>query len=214
MVKFKVSQPGFVEPISAFGKKMLGQYKNSTSPDEILSILNQSIIIDAVIKDSCTRNELDIDSVLLIDINSDNALIEYLKKDGSDVKIVNDSIFYQKAIKDTMFIISKLQVLKKYKGQYYLNYQLDDGLWTLKIIYQKQDTLYIDHFRPVSDSGKSTFTSDDEAEVADSTIETEPVLNPDKKELKQLLKSNRIENSGKYVKILSKIKERNMLLKE
>ena len=66
--------------------------------------------------------------------------------DSSDLQIDEKSIRMDRfhlgeTRMDTMFSISKTNVLKYYKGRYFLNYELDAGEWGLHIIDLKNDQL-------------------------------------------------------------------------
>ena len=133
-------------------------------------------------------------------------MIKYLNSTGGIATIENDTIVYFEKYTDTLFSISKDNILKKSKGSYYLNFKISDIYWRVKKLNLKKDTLLIgeittgdtllrfDYARKIEEVSART----------DSGAITKPreyILTPSKREFKKLVRSDAFETTEKYIKI-------------
>jgi hypothetical protein len=222
MVKFEQSQPVSEKALSNFGRSIQGEYINSANPLEELVIESKLIRTSNVLDFSCLRSELKIDSSENIDINNDQELIKYLNVEGGITTIKNDSIFYRQIIVDTLFLINKDQILKRFAGNYFLNYHQSDNYWIVKKIEINNDTLLIGEIVPSDTLLRFDFVKKNERIIEDNITDNEQdsvviekdsnitkeerqavydyILNPNKKDLRAMMKSNSFNDIKRYVR--------------
>jgi hypothetical protein len=222
MVKFEQSQPVSEKALSNFGRNIQGRYINSVNPLEELVIERKLIRTSNVLDFSLLRSELEIDSSENIDVNNDLELIKYLNAGGGTTAIKNDSIFYRQTLLDTLFLINNDQVLKKFAKNYFLNYHQTDNYWIVKKIEINNDTLLIGEIVPSDTLLRFDFAKKNErlieGDITDiaqdsvvikkdnNVIEEERkkdydyILNPNKKDLRAMIKSNSFDDIKKYIR--------------
>lgn len=222
MVKFEQSQPVLEKALSNFDASIRGRYINSVNPLEELIIESKLIRTSNVFDFSCLRSEMKIDSSENIDINNDQELVKYLNTEGGITVIKNDSIFYRQTIVDTLFLINNDQILKKFARNYFLNYHQCDNYWIVKKIEINNDTLLIGEIVPSDTLLRFDFVKKNERIIEDNitdnkqdsvvnnkdtnvmNLKRQPVydyiLNPNKKDLRAMIKSNSFADIKKYVR--------------
>jgi hypothetical protein len=173
-VTFNESQPDNVDMLEMFPKKLQANYVNSKD-NSVLTI--QDKLIFRTYSDVVKENLKDIDSTYHIEEGN------IISRNGSEnfpVQIVGDSIEIKVHYVDTIFKISQMNVLKKFKGYYFLNefnkswsvtkLSLKNGRLSLGKISDKED---IDKLREVTETSSDT---------------TSIVFNPTQKQFKQFIK--------------------------
>jgi hypothetical protein len=124
-ILYEVPQPGNSKNLDAFPVSIMGHYINDSSKNSLVILKNQVIKISnydlAVSKneiDTSKEGKLIGDSLYLSDMN-----------EVIPVKIKNDSVFGIMPQRDTVFRISELNLLRKYKDDLFLNLQCSDSSW-------------------------------------------------------------------------------------
>jgi hypothetical protein len=136
-VTFDQPQPGSVKPLSAFPKKIQGKYI-STNQASVITIADELMTIvydyDEKIHKDSIRSYYKLIGDTLIDVNN-----------GSKKKIVvnGDTIVQHQNWTDTIFHISQDNILKQFKGYYFLNEQIQPNVWTITKIRLKNGVLTI-----------------------------------------------------------------------
>jgi len=197
-VKFEEPQPLNVNIRKSFGFEIQGMYKKFSNPNKTMVIHKDYISTSLKIEIATKRFDLKLDSNIHIDLKNDSAIINYFKKNGIEVKITNDTLYYTMDIKDTIFNISSKNVLKKYKRNYFLNYQFADKYWRVKKLKKRGDTVYFGEITPTD-----TLLTYDYASI-DTNIAKERareyILSPSKREFKKLMRSKAFTTTEKYIK--------------
>ena len=197
-VKFEASQPESVKEISSFRLLRRGTYKNFKSPKKKIEIKKNTITTSTLFQFTVDRNKVDIGTMSKVDRQNDSSLIEYFEKLGGDVKIDGNDIHYSQTVIDTVFFIGKEQILKHYKKSYYLNFRTSDSLWTVYRMKFNGDTLLYGEITP-----SDTLLKYDYAKIDSSMTNNKAkayILNPDKKELRKLMRSDAFKFTEKYIK--------------
>jgi hypothetical protein len=200
-VRFETAQPNGVNESKSFNRKVIGIYINCSNPDEKLTITNNQILNSRTLKLKIHRNDLDFDSTITIDRSIDNELKTHFSRDGYNIEIKGDTINASQTRIDTVFMISENQVLKKFKGSYFLNFKQEERFWEVSLLKLIKDTLLIGQIFPSDTLLRFDFvTKTEEFNSKDSTTKTEFLINPSKREFKKLMKPNYFEKCGCYYK--------------
>lgn len=201
-VRFETAQPKDVNPINSFNRKVKGEYINCTNPEDKLTITNKLILNSRTLKFKTHRNNLEFDSTKTINRNNDAELKQLFATEGYEIEIIRDSINVIQTDIDTVFHISDIQLLKKFKRSYFLNFKRDEKFWSVSRLNLNNDTLLIGQISPSDTLLRFEFvTKKEEFDDSDSTTTTEYSINPDKKEFKKLIKPNSFEECECYYKV-------------
>lgn len=127
-VRFEVPQPEGLKDEGSIPKKIQGSYlslKDSTTIE---------ITHDLIIR--TTQNDYkgilnDLDSIDRAQIKGDTSYSEIESSARLDVTIKGDSIFQHLDLRDTLFSLANMDVLRKYKGYYFLNTMVETGRWNV-----------------------------------------------------------------------------------
>ena len=200
-VRFETAQPDGVNESKSFNRKVKGEYINCSNPDDILIVTNNLILNSRTLKFKTHRNDLEFDSTITINRNDDNGLRELFIREGYEIEINGDTINAIQTDIDTVFRISKNQVLKKFKGSYFLNFKRDENFWDVNRLSLTKDTLLVGQISPSDTLLHFDFVSKiKEFDDSDSTTTIEYSINPSRKEFKKLMKPNSFEECECYCK--------------
>ncbi len=197
-VKFEESQPAAVKESKGFRALRRGRYTNVKQPKKSIEIQKKLITTSRLYQFASHRDNIEASKITEVDLKSDSAIIAYLSNFGGDVKIIGDTIYYSQTVIDTFFMINENNILKHYKRSYYLNFQDNDGFWEVYRVKFHGDTLLFGEITP-----NDTLLSYDYARV--DSVKGYPgvknyVLQPDKKELRKLMRSDAFKVTEKYIK--------------
>lgn len=200
-VRFQVAQPEGVKESRAFQRKVKGDYINCFDPYDRLVISENMILNARTFKFKGHRSDLELDSGIVVNTNIDQELRVLFESEGYEVEIVDDTIHASLVSIDTIFIVSDNQVLKKFKGSYFLNFQEGDDFWKVKRLNLRRDSLLIGQISPSDTLLHFDFvTKTVEIDNNDSTKATEYTINASKTEFKKLMKSNSFDHCECYLK--------------
>jgi len=200
-VRFETAQPEGVKESKFFNKKVKGEYINCSNSGDKLIISDELILNSRTFKFKNHRNDLGFDSTIIIDRNIDEELSNLFISEGYEVEINGDTINASQTDIDTVFRISENQVLKKFKGSYFLNFKEDESFWNVSRLNLTKDTLLIGQISASDTLLRFDFVSKaEEFDDSDSTTITEYSINPSKKEFKKLMKPNSFEKCECYYK--------------
>jgi len=189
-ISFKEAQPENINGLSRFPNRLLGNYSNEDKSKELSilpSIIIQTVRYDSKIHTNEIGNELTISGDTLID-NQTKEKYRF-RKDG-------DSLVVNVAFRDTMFALDQNHILKKFKGHYFLNTQVEPKFWeVIKMDLSKGKLslagIYDD--QQIKNLEKITETKSDT--IANANFK------PTKKQFKKFLKSNGFEENEVYYKV-------------
>lgn len=192
-VTFSEPQPTDTDNLSKFPKRLLGQYI-SLADNSMLSISDKLIqrIYDYDYK--VHPNQLDSTSRLsgdtIYDLNTNEKFL--IKRDG-------DSLIAHVHSIDTLFLIDYDNVVRKFKGYYFLNYRYDKMSWIVKKIQLTKGQLVI--------SGVSTKQDiDNLKQITENVTDTIPPykFTVTKKQFKEFIKNGGFSDSETFIRLNKK----------
>lgn len=144
-----------------------------------------------IIEDTLKISEIDTNEVI-----KNDSLFNTKTKEKYKIKRVNDTLFSNYIYSDTIFTINKQNVLKKFKGYFFLNKLIDKtGFWEVEKLHLTKGVLTINGIE-----------TENELELLQSITETKmdtikPFrIKPTKKQFKEFIKKNGFTNGEIYVK--------------
>ena len=161
-VTFNEPQPPNTDNLSKFPKRILGQYI-SLKDNSVLKITNKTIIRTYDLDFKIHINQLDSTERL-----SGDTIIDIKTKEITVVKRIGDSLSYHQLFVDTLFDINESNVLKKFKGYYFINkYYNPEGWEVTKINLAKgqltfssiSSTQDLDQLKAITESSQDTVSS-------------------------------------------------------
>lgn len=200
-VRFEKAQPEGVKSLESFSRKVKGNFINCSNPLDLITISDNLIVNSRTFKFKSHRADLDLDSTINIDSNNDKELIKLFTSEGYQIEIIGDTISASLTSLDTIFIISENQVLKKFKGSYFLSSKWDENSWNVSQISFLKDTLLMGQISPSDTLLRFDFIAKTEDyNTTDSTTSTQYSINPSKRQFKKLIKLNLFEECRCYYK--------------
>ncbi|MEO9804925.1 MAG: hypothetical protein ABJF04_16835 [Reichenbachiella sp.] len=181
-VAFEKPQPFFKKNESRFDKRFQGMYFDS-SDSRTLEITETAMLI--------TSNETRAVPVNEIHSVSNAGIIEANLSQSSNVSIPNrtESIANVQERADTVFLISDCNILRQFKGKYYLNYKELDKYWYLELMaLEKGDkliisTVYVEDIETLEEEVPLVKIRDEKG------VLVRVVLQPNKRQLKKLMRN-------------------------
>lgn len=191
---FKTPQPKGFDNLSAFPEHIMGKYI-SVKDTNTISIGKDAIIREYREKLVMTKWEFreEVGDTISEDTSfmfTDNLLVR-IESAGDSVKIFSSK-------DEALFRISDRQLLRNYKGYYFLNFKDTNDYWKVKILKLVGDTLEFDFI--LTEKDMQNIKGITRIEVKTDSIEdaSKYYLAPSKRELRKILK--RREQGEKFVK--------------
>lgn len=132
---FTESQPVKVNTIKEIPNNLLGYYINIEN-NQLIKIEKNNIIKRQTILDSINKK--------------DYSTLNQFDKEG--YKSISDTLFIKQfEIVDTIFDFKKNDILKKYKGSYYLNRYYEDSFWAVSRLQFKKNYIILSEIENESD---------------------------------------------------------------
>ena len=189
-VSFEETQPQNVKEQNSIPKKLIGTYYNSEDKTE-LTISKYLIVKKITIEDTLNVSELNKNEVIKKD-----SLLNMKTKEKYQIKKINDTLFTNYIYSDTIFNIQEKDILKKFKGYYFLNkFIKSDGLWEVEKLNLTKGVLKI-----------SGIDSEEEINLLETITETKRdtmkpfIIKPTKKQFKEFVKKNGFSKEEIYLK--------------
>ena len=123
---FDEPQPIDISNLSKIPNCFFGNYLNIK--DSSLLVINENVI-KRVNNFSGKIHIKELDS---LNVLSGNVVTNLKTKERTQVRRINDSLLFHQNYTDTIFRLSKINVLKKYKGYYFLNILFEEKNWETK----------------------------------------------------------------------------------
>jgi len=190
MVRFEVPQPEGRQNEKSIPKKLLGTYSSLT--DSSTLIITKTHII-SFSKFDIAGLVSELDSVDRVKYKTDTTFSDLEGNMKVDVTIINDSIFEHTDYRDTLFDFSNNDVLRKFKGYYFLNHETSRKNWFVTKLGVTKNGLVLG---TISDSKDL----ENLRELTNTKSDTIYSFNPTRKELKKFLKDNGFRNEKRFVK--------------
>jgi hypothetical protein len=111
-----------------------------------------------------------------------------------DIRIQGDSAFQHWTYCDTLLDISRGDILRKYKGHYFLNDQISAGSWRVTLLTKIDNGVTLGSVSKKEDIGHLRELT---ATKSDSVF----IFRPTRKEMRQYLKEKGFSENNTYVKV-------------
>jgi hypothetical protein len=189
-VTFNEPQPVDTDNLSKFPKRLQGKYLSLS--DSSFLVVNEKFIQRIYDFDQMMHtNQLDSNSQL-----SGDTLINLVNNSKEVVKRNGDSIITHVHYIDTLFQINYDNVVRKFKGYYFLNKRYDKESWEVQKMKLSKGKLMISSISDKNDiESLKTITESSEDTVAPYNFTAS------KKQFKEFLKNNGFSDSETFVKL-------------
>lgn len=185
-IYFKSPQPEKKKNIEGFPESMTGTYI-SLSDSSLLIIDSKKIV-----KKRFENMFMSIDSFKAETgdtIIKDTSFI-FTDNWHINMKVLGDSIYVNSSREEDVFSFSDEQLLRKYKGYYFLNFKDTNDLWRVELIKRSKDTLEFGSILTKEDLDRVKGITSVESYVDsnESGKSTKYYLKPSKREVRKILK--------------------------
>lgn len=188
-VTFDRPQPADVKSINSFSGRIQGQYL-SNADHSILLITANSLIRIYDYNTKIHVSQLDSSQQLIGD-----SLFDLNTNIGSPVVIEGDSIVQHIYERDTFFAIDEFNVLKKFKGYYFLNTITKNETWEVEKLEISRGTLKLSSIDKAEDLAQLKA-------ITETSQDTIPyIFAPSKREFKTFVRNEGFRNSESFRKI-------------
>ena len=190
IVSFEVTQPENVKEQKEFPKKLIGIYYNLENDTELI-IRKYFILKKILIKDTLKISELDKNEII-----KNDTLYKLNTNEKYKIIKIDDTLFSNYIFSDTVFNLKKTDVLKKFKGYYFLNKSIKEtGFWEVEKLNLTKGILNINGIETENEiSLLENITESKKDTVKPFTIK------PTKKQFKEFIKKNGFSNGEIYIK--------------
>jgi hypothetical protein len=190
IVSFEVAQPENLKAQKEFPKKLIGTYYNSENDTELI-IRKYFIFKKMLLKDTLKISELDKNEII-----KNDTLYKLNSNEKYKIIKINDSLFSNYVFSDTIYNLKKTDVLKKFKGYYFLNKSIEkNGFWEVEKLNLTNGVLTINGIETENEiSLLENITESKKDTVKPFTIK------PTKKQFKEFIKKNGFSNGEIYFK--------------
>ncbi len=192
---FKVPQPEGFNNLKSFPDNIQGKYI-SLADTSTIRIESEEIVQEY--RENLIMTKIEFREETGDTIPTDTS---FAFADKWDVKVmsIGDSVYVYSRKDEQLFKISDRNILREYKGYYFLNYKDSTAYWKVKILKLYNDTLEFDYILTEDDIVNIVSITTVES-VKDTTEDViKYYLQPSKRQLKKILK--RRSQGEKFIKI-------------
>lgn len=190
-LKFEVPQPKGVKNESGMPSNLRGAYKHVT--DSVRLTITHNLIVKA----SYTKNvfpKSELDSAETANIHGDTAATIKENSTIYFLQIKGDSAIIEFTVYDTMFNTLRGDVLRKFKGYYFINRELSHNYWNVIKLTKSKIGLSLASIH----KSEEIATLRELTETASDTVYN---FNPTKKQFREFLKKKNFTHEDFYLKV-------------
>ncbi|MFA5971016.1 MAG: hypothetical protein WC780_01595 [Lentimicrobiaceae bacterium] len=188
-VVFDKPQPADVADLGGFPKRIQGKYLSSED-SSILQITGNSIIRIYDFDEKMHLSQVDSNQQIIGD-----TLFNLKTNEGQHIQIEGDSIIMHIHEMDTLFVIDEENVLKKFKGYYFVNIFIPPDTWQVKKLDVSRGMLSLSSINKKEDIEQLKI-------LTETTQDTMPyVFSPTKYQFKKFVGNEGFRDSEKFMKI-------------
>jgi hypothetical protein len=190
IVTFEVAQPENGKEQKEFPKKLIGNYYNSENDTEL--IINKYFIYKKMlIKDTLKISELSKNEII-----KNDTLYKLNSNEKYKIIKINDSLFSNYVFTDTVFNLNKTDVLKKFKGYYFLNKSIEKtGFYEVEKLNLTKGVLNINGIETENEISLLENITESKKDTAKPFT-----IKPTKRQFKEFIKKNGFSNGEIYIK--------------
>jgi hypothetical protein len=176
-VTFKEPQPKDVASLGGFPQRMQGKYLSSED-NTLLRVTSNSMIRIYDFDQKLHLSQLDSNLQIIGD-----TLFDLRTNTGQVISVEGDSLTMHIHEQDTLFKIDDLNVLKKFKGYYFMNIYVPTDTWKVQELEFSQGRLILSSINPKKDLAQLKV-------LTESTQDTAPyIFSPTRKQFKQFVRN-------------------------
>ena len=186
---FEKPQPPDVAALGEFPKRIQGKYLSSED-SSFLQITSGSLIrcYDFNLKIHVTQLESNQQII-------GDTLFDLKTNKGELIQIEGDSVVTHINETDTLFMIDELNVLKKFKGYYFVNIYIPPDTWEVKKLEFSRGRLILSSISPKEDIAQLKAITET---TQDTTLH---VFAPTRKQFKKFVRNEGFRDNEEFVKI-------------
>jgi hypothetical protein len=188
LVRFETPQPEGQSNEKGIPKRLVGQY-SSLNDSSSLAITPRLII-----KYSIGNFSGKIDSADMKGITGDTVYSVFDNQMKIDVIVQGDSTFQSWIYHDTLFDASRGDILRKYKGHYFLNEQIAAASWRVTTLARIDNGVTLGTVSTKDDINNLR-------ELTDTKSDSVFSFRPTRREMKKFLKGNGFSDEDTYLKV-------------
>jgi len=188
LVRFEEPQPAGQSNEKRIPKRLIGQYLSLD--DSAKLIIADGLIIKYSITDFSDK----MDTVDMKSINGDTTYSGTEDKLKFDVVVKGDSTFQHWGYYDTLFDKTKGDILRKYKGHYFLNEKVSTNNWSVTTLTKIENGLTLGTISTKDDLNNLRAVTETKSDTIFS-------FRPTKKEMKKFLKGKGFSNRDTFIKV-------------
>jgi hypothetical protein len=198
-LNFEEPQPSGVKDENEFKNKYQGTYM-SLGDSSILTVDKDKIIQDWHIVSKLTKAQIDTTEGIEI---KDGFLYSEDSEEPLPVEFIGDTVLLNLDFDKTIFQVSDDQVLRYFKGRYFLNYKDSDNLWTVKTLtLDNEGVLAVnriyggqEEIQKIKEMTIVEEFTDEEGKVVKHKVR------PTKNELEEIIKSDLFKEGSRFQRI-------------
>jgi hypothetical protein len=188
LVRFEEPQPAGKSNEKRIPKRLIGQYLSLD--DSAKLIIANGLIIRYSVSDFSDR----LDSVDMKEIKGDTTYSGTEDKLKFDVVVKGDSTFQHWGYYDTLFDVTKGDILRKYKGHYFLNEKFSANSWRVTTLTKIDNGLILGTISRKDDMNNLRTMTETKSDTIFS-------FRPTKKEMKKFLKGEGFSDRDTFIKV-------------
>jgi len=195
-VRFREPQPEDGKNAKSFSKKMMGEYL-STRDSSKLTITNTSIIREYDYPFEIPMKFIDTSKMYVLKMDT---LFDKINNLRMYVKKENDTLKGEYHIKDELFSISQKNVLRKFNGKLFLNFNNgneDEGNWVVWEMEYKKGKLWIGKISNKEDVDKLQKLTKTPVDTSADVVTT---FQPTRKQLRKFMRQEGFGDKEEFVK--------------
>ena len=193
-VTFDKPQPDNIQPLDSFPERLQGKYL-SNDKASILTITGALLARNYNFDYKVYKDSIDPSYKLVGD-----TIIDLENGTKEKIFIKGDTVFQHANRTDTLFNLSQDNILKKFKGYYFLNILYRDSSWEVKKLSLKNGVLTVGNISYKDDIQKLQELTDTKSD----TISTPFILT--KKQFKKFVRQNGFSEEEKFIRIAEKFR--------
>jgi hypothetical protein len=188
-VVFDTPQPTNVDALSSFPEKLQGKYLSSED-SSVLQITENSLIRIYDFDQKVHISQLDTNQQIIGD-----TLYNFKSNTAAVIQIEGDSVIQHVNGMDTLFTIDQMNVLKKFKGYYFVNICKTTDTWEVNKLSLSRDALTLSSISKKDDI-------DQLKELTDKMQDSIPyVFSPSRKQFKNFIRNGGFRDSETFSRI-------------
>jgi len=188
-VTFDKPQPADVASIREFPKRIQGKYL-CPNDSSLLQITASSVIRTYDFYQKVHVSQIDSTQQIIGD-----SLFDLASSKGQLIQFEGDSIVEHVNETDTLFMIDKLNVLKKFKGYYFLNNYFSENAWQVQKLAFSKEALILSSLNKTEDLDQLRLLSE-------SQQDTTPYdFSPTRQQFKKFVRNEGFRDSEQFIKI-------------